>query len=122
VTLANITGEQLAAISREMVRLKAEYIGKGPTEAKTYHFDNFIFSVLKGGLTKVEETLISAGDHRLVKEVRLRFQEQMAQSFRRGVEQIVHRRVVGYESQIVLNPTYVFEIFVLDPGDEHIDA
>src|SRR4051812_38614742 len=32
-------GEMRATISREMVRLQAEYYGKGPTRAKTYIVD-----------------------------------------------------------------------------------
>jgi uncharacterized protein YbcI len=120
--MTEITGEKLATISREMVRLKAEHLGKGPTEAKTYICDNIVLSVLKGGLTKVEETLVNNGDFKLVKEVRLRFQDQMSDAFTRAVEEIVGRRVLAYESQIVIDPVYIFELFVLAPGDEGIAA
>ncbi len=120
--MADISGEQLAAISREMVRLKADLIGKGPTEAKTYKCDNVILCVMKGGLTRVEETLIEAGDFKLIQQVRLRFQQQTGHSFRDAVEKILGRKVLAYESQIVVDPVYAFEIFVLDPGDEGIDA
>lgn len=112
--MSQLTGEQLAAISREMVRIKAEQYGKGPTEAKSYHFDNFVISVLKGGLTRIEETLLDAGDVDLIRTVRLRFQEQLGEQFTGAVEEISGRKVLAYESQIVTNPTYVFEIFVLD--------
>jgi uncharacterized protein YbcI len=114
VAVADISGEQLAAISREMVRIKADHYGKGPTEAKTYVCDNIILAVLKGGLTRVEETLVAAGDTALIREVRLRFQDQMKDSFTGAVERILDRKVIGYGSQIVLNPTYIFELFVLD--------
>lgn len=112
--MSQLTGEQLAAISREMVRIKAEHYGKGPSEAKSYQFDNFLISVLKGGLTRVEETLLKAGEIDLVRQVRLRFQDQMGPEFTGAVEQISGRKVLAYDSQIVTNPTYIFELFVLD--------
>jgi uncharacterized protein YbcI len=118
--VADITGEQLAAISREMVRIKADHYGKGPSEAKSYVCDNIILAVLKGGLTRVEETLVAAGDTALIREVRLRFQEQMKDSFTGAVERILNRKVIGYQSQIVINPTYIFELFVLDSGEDSI--
>lgn len=79
-----ISGETLAAISREMVRLKAEHYGKGPREAKTYLCDDWLFCVLKGGMTTVERTLLEHGDSDLVRQVRLRFQTNMTESFTDG--------------------------------------
>lgn len=113
-----ITGEMLAAISAELVRLKAHHFGKGPVEAKSYLNDNFLFCVMKGGLTRVEETLITSGDEALVRQVRLRFQEQMHTVFRDAVEKVTGRVVIGYQSQLIVNPDYVVEMFVLgDEGD-----
>lgn len=109
-----ITGETLAAISREMVRLKAQHYGKGAVEAKTYVNDDFLFVVLKGGMTKVEETLVDSGDEALVRQVRLRFQEQMSAAFTDAVEKLTGRKVVQYQSQVVFNPDYSFEIFLLE--------
>lgn len=111
-----ITKEMLAAISAELVRLKAHHYGKGPVEAKSYINDNFLFCVMKGGLTRVEETLISSGDEDLVRQVRLRFQEQMHTVFRDAVEKVTGRVVVAYNSQLLVNPDHIVEIFVL--GDE----
>lgn len=111
-----ISGEMLAAISAELVRLKAHHYGKGPVEAKSYVNDNFLFCVMKGGLTRVEETLLASGDEALVRQVRLRFQEQMHTVFRDAVEKVTGRVVVTYQSQLLINPDYLVEIFVL--GDE----
>lgn len=111
--MLQITGEVLAAVSREMVRLKAEHYGKGAVEAKTYLNDDFLFVVLKGGMTKVEESLVGSGDEALVRQVRLRFQEQMSAAFISAVENLTGRRVVQYQSQVVFDPDYTFEIFLL---------
>ena len=105
-------------ISNAMVGLKKQYYGKGPTKAKTYINDNYVFCVLEGGLTKNEITLLQAGEERLVRQFRLRFQEVVSEMTTRAVEEITGRKVLGYHSQIVFNPEWGFEIFVLDGPPE----
>lgn len=104
----------LSEISNAMVGLKKEFYGKGPTKAKTYINDNYVFCVLQGGITRNEETLIAAGQEMLVREYRLRFQEAMADATTEAIERLTGRKVMGYHSQIVFNPEHAFEIFVLD--------
>jgi uncharacterized protein YbcI len=103
-----------AEISNAMVGLKKEFYGKGPTKAKTYINDNYVLCVMQGGLTKNEETLLAAGQHDLVRQFRLKFQEAMAAATTEAVERLTGCRVIGYHSQIVFEPEYAFEIFVLD--------
>jgi uncharacterized protein YbcI len=104
----------LAEISNAMVGLKKGFYGKGPTKAKSYINDNYVFCVMQGGLTKNEETLLAAGEHQLVRQYRLRFQEAMAAPTTEAVERLTGRKVLGYHSQIVFEPEHAFEIFVLD--------
>ena len=108
------SGGMRAAVSNAMVSLKKEYYGKGPTSAKTYVNDNYIFCVLEGGLTRNEETLLDAGDEDVVRSYRLRFQDAMRKTTTEAVEKLTGRKVVGYHSQIVFNPHIGFEIFALD--------
>jgi uncharacterized protein YbcI len=103
-----------AEVSNAMVGLKKEFYGRGPTKAKTYVNDNYVFCVLEGGLTRNEETLLEAGEHDLVRRYRLRFQEVMAEPTSDAIERITGRKVIGYHSQIVFDPEFAFEIFVLD--------
>ena len=103
-----------AEVSNAMVGLKKEFYGRGPTKAKTYVNDNYVFCVLEGGLTRNEETLLEAGEHELVRRYRLRFQEVMAEPTTGAIERITGRKVIGYHSQIVFEPEFAFEIFVLD--------
>jgi hypothetical protein len=63
-----ISRESLAAVANDLVRLKAQYYGKGPTEAKAYMNDEVLVVVLKGGLTTVERTLLGAGEAPLVRQ------------------------------------------------------
>lgn len=111
----DISGDVLAAISREMVRLKAQYYGKGPTEVKTYVCDDWVFCVLKGGMTAVERTLLQHGEDRLVRQVRLRFQEKMDDSFTGAVARLTGRPVLTYQSQVLFDPDFTIEIFLLGP-------
>ena len=110
---ARLSGEVLAAISRELVRIKAQHYGKGATEAKSYLCDNFLFCVLKDGITTVERSLLDHDDAELVRRVRLRFQSNMAETFTEAVERISGREVLTYESQILFDPDYTVEMFVL---------
>ena len=107
-----------AQISNAMVGLKKEFYGRGPTKAKTYVNDNYVFCILEGGLTRNEETLLAAGEEKLVREYRLRFQEVMAGPTTEAIERITGRKVVGYHSQIVFDPEFGFELFVLDAPPE----
>ena len=107
-----------AELSNAMVGLKKEFYGRGPTKAKTYINDNYVFCVVEGGLTRNEETLLKAGEEHLVRAYRLRFDEVMAETTTTAVERITGRKVIGYHSQILFDPERGFEIFVLDaaPG------
>jgi len=110
---AELSGEVLAAISREMVRIKAQNYGKGATEAKSYMCDDFLFCVLKGGLTAVERNLLDHDDAELVRRVRLRFQSNMSETFIDAVRRLSGREVLGYASQIMFDPDYSIEMFLL---------
>src|SRR4051794_41915928 len=62
------TGSVRLAISNALVTIKKQLYGKGPVKAKTYLNDNYVFSVLEGGLTRNEETLLEAGEHPPVRD------------------------------------------------------
>jgi uncharacterized protein YbcI len=110
-------GGTRAAISNALVGLKKEFYGKGPTAAKTYFNDDWVFTVLEGGLTRNEETLLAAGEERLVRQVRLRFQEAMTATICGAVEELTGRKVLTYHSQIMFDPFRTVEMFLLTPAD-----
>jgi uncharacterized protein YbcI len=111
-------GEQRAAIANAIVALFKEFYGKGPTAAKTYFNDDWVFVVLDDGLTRNEETLVANGEHDLVRTVRLRFQEVMSERITSAVTQITGRRVLNYHSQLLLDPVNSVEMFLLEPLPE----
>ena len=111
-------GEELAEVTNGIVRLFSEYYGRGPTRAKSYLLDDaYLVTVLRDTLTTVERTLAETGHGDQVRSVRLTFQEAMADTFKAVVEQALHRPVVAYHSQLLIDADMGFELFVLDEVD-----
>jgi uncharacterized protein YbcI len=115
-------GSLRSALANAMVGIKKRYYGRGPEGARAYVEDDYIFVVLEGGLTRNEETLLEAGKEDLVRNYRLAFQEAVTDVAVPAVEELVGRRVIGYHSQIVFNPTKAFEIFALEPRQQPDDV
>jgi len=108
-------GSVRAALANAMVGMKKQFYGRGPTAAKAWILDDYVFVALEGGLTRNEETMLAAGKEDEVRSYRLSFQETMTEVVTQAVAQIAGRRVLAYHSQIVFNPTRTFEMFVLEP-------
>jgi uncharacterized protein YbcI len=112
-------GEIRATISREIVRLQAEYDGKGPTKAKTYVVDDLAVVVLEETFTRAEKTLTQRGEADAIQHIRRRFQQQMAEDFTSMVEQATGRRVRAFLSETNIEQDVSVEIFLL--ADERTD-
>jgi uncharacterized protein YbcI len=108
-------GSVRTALANAMVATMKECYGKGPTGAKAWILDDYVFIVLEGGLTRNEETLLDDGKEEVVRSYRLAFQETVSETITSAVAEIVGRKVLNYHSQIVFRPTRAFEIFVLEP-------
>jgi uncharacterized protein YbcI len=108
-------GSLRTALANAMVGMKKQLYGRGPTAAKAWILDDYVFVALEGGLTRNEETLLADGKQNLVREYRLSFQETVGATAMGAVEELVGRRVLTYHSQIVFDPPRTFEIFVLEP-------
>lgn len=57
-----VDGKAREEIANEMVRLHADYYGRGPTRAKVYAQDDFVAVVLEETFTPAEKTLIARGE------------------------------------------------------------
>jgi uncharacterized protein YbcI len=108
-------GGRRAAVSNAIVGLLKEFYGKGPTAAKTYINDDWVFCVMEGGLTRNEETFLANGKHELVRQVRLQFQELMTDRITGVVAEIMERPVLTYHSQVLFEPVRFVEMFLLEP-------
>lgn len=111
-------GEVLAQISTGLVQLHRRYYGKGPTKAKTHMVNDTVISILRGGFTTVERTMIDQGRLAAVHEMRRSFQEAMEEQFTTVVQEATGRTVIAYMSQVHTNPDLAVEIFVLEPTGE----
>ena len=106
--------EQLAEVSNGIVQIFSESYGRGPTKAKSYFLDEtYVICVLEETMTTVERTLVETGKGDMVRQVRLAFQEALADEFKGIVSTALGRPVVGYHSQLTLDPDIGFEFFVL---------
>jgi uncharacterized protein YbcI len=108
-------GSVRTALANAMMGMKKRFYGLGPTAAKAWILDDYVFVVMEGGLTRNEETLLADGKADLVRSYRLSFQETVGPTTMGAVEELLGRRVLTYHSQIVFDPPRTFEIFVLAP-------
>jgi uncharacterized protein YbcI len=106
-------GEMRSMISTEIVRLQAEYYGKGPTRAKTYIVDDLVVCVLEESFTRAEKTLVDRGEREAVQQIRRRFQQQMGDEFIGVVEQATGRKVRTFLSETNLEHDVSVETFLL---------
>ena len=112
-------GEMRATISNEIVRLQAEYYGKGPTRAKTYIVEDVVVVVLEESFTRAEKTLAERGERDAIEHIRRRFQQQMAEDFTSVVEQATGRKVRVFLSEMNIDHDVSVETFLL--ADERTD-
>ena len=106
-------GEMRATISNEIVRLQAEYYGKGPTRAKTYIVEDLVVVVLEESFTRAEKTLAERGEKDAIEHIRRRFQQQMADDFTSVVEQATGRKVRVFLSETNIDQDVSVETFLL---------
>lgn len=110
-------GDVLTAISDGLVALLKEFYGRGPTRAKSYFEDDLVVCVLRGGFTRVEQTLLEGGRGSAVIRQRMEFQDVMRDRFEAVIEGATGRRVVGYMSGNQQSPDIMCEVFILAPTD-----
>jgi uncharacterized protein YbcI len=110
-------GDVLTAISNGMVALLKEFYGRGPTRAKSYYEDDLVVCVLRGGFSRVEETLRAGGRGQAVIQQRMEFQEVMRERFAKVIEDATGKRVIGFMSGNQQDPDLMCEVFILAPTD-----
>ena len=110
-------GDALTAISDGLVGLLKEFYGRGPTQAKSYYEDDLVVCVLRGGFSRVEQTLLDGGRGAAVIEQRMAFQELMRDRFIEVIENATGHPVIGFMSGNQQSPDMMCEVFILAPTD-----
>jgi uncharacterized protein YbcI len=113
----SVHGDVLTAISDGMVALLKEFYGRGPTRAKSYYEDDLVVCVLRGGFSRVEETLLEGGRGAAVIQQRMEFQDVMRARFTDVIEGATGRPVIGFMSGNQQQPDMMCEVFILGPSD-----
>jgi len=110
-------GSLHAAISDAVVRITAEYTGRGPTRARTTINDDWIFVTLSDTLTRGERKLAATGRSQFVRETRKAFQEAMREEFVSEIEALTGRSVIAFLSDNHIDPDVGIECFQLASRD-----
>ena len=111
------SGDVRTEISDGLVALLKDFYGRGPDRAKTYVNDDLVVCLLRGGFTRVEQTLLEEGHGEDVIRQRMIFQQVMRHRFEQVVEHATGRKVVGFMSGNHQDPDMICEVFVLAPND-----
>ena len=107
-------GSAMANISRRIVGLHKEFYGKGPEKARTYVQDDLVVVLMRGGFTRVEETLLREGRGEAVARQRRDFQQVMFERFAEVIETELGRKVTAFMSTSHQDPDLLAEMFVLE--------
>lgn len=97
-----------------MVQAQKQYFGKGPVRTKSYLVDDLLFIVMRGGMTRAEETMIDFEQTDQVRDFRQSFENEMTERLTDMIEKLTGRKVLTYQSQILFDPELVIEMFVFD--------
>jgi uncharacterized protein YbcI len=108
------SGSLAADISRLIVRLVAEYTGRGPTKARTTIRNDTIICVTQDNMTKAERRLTAEGETDLVVTIRRKFQTTMREDLVGGVELLTGRKVLSFMNDHDGEADYAAEVFILD--------
>src|ERR1700738_5046868 len=122
ISTTHADGAVLTAISGGLVGLLIEFYGQGPTRAKSYYQDDLVVCVLRGGFSRVEQTLLDGGRGAAVIQQRMEFQEVMRDRFTGVIEDATGRQVIGFMSGNQQHPDLMCEVFILGPSalvEEH---
>jgi uncharacterized protein YbcI len=101
------------AIANAITKLHRQHYGRGAASARTIMGKDHVVVFLEDIYTTVERTLIEAGHFEQVRATRHTFQQTMRRDFCNAVEEITGRTVIGFMSEVHMDPDVSAEIFVL---------
>jgi uncharacterized protein YbcI len=91
----------LREVSNAMVHLYKEQFGRGPTKARTHWAGpDAVVCILENTLTPAERSLVTMGEHKRLRDMRMFFQYATVRGFCDPVEQITGRKVRSFQSSI----------------------
>ena len=106
-------GRIAAAISTALVHIFSEHTGRGPTKARTTIDGTTVVVILHDGMTKAERSLVEAGKHAEVLQLRRSFQDTMRDDLVAVVERLTACSVQAFMSANHVAPDAAAEVFLL---------
>jgi uncharacterized protein YbcI len=108
------TGGAATAVSNRTVQLMRQYLGRGPTKTRTTVDRDHVLVVMRDTLTAHELALAEHGYQTLVLDARQALQEILRPELTEFIENLFHRKVIGFMSANQLDPDLAAEVFVLE--------
>jgi uncharacterized protein YbcI len=109
-----VGGELNAAITRAIVRIHRDGVGRGPTKARAFYQDNIVVVVLEDLLVPAERTLVAGDQDASV----LRLRQDLLGAMRRDLIAAVERLTDGHVTALIgdtsIEPDVASLIFVLE--------
>jgi uncharacterized protein YbcI len=112
---ATSKGHLASRISTAVVRVFADFVGRGPTKAKAIISREVIAVVLENTLTKGEHRLVEQGRSEAVETYRRVYQRTMRDELVTTIESLTGRTVIAFLSDHCVDPDVAVEIFILAP-------
>ena len=111
------TGALEPAVSRCMAGILKEYVGRGPTHARTYMRHNMVVCVMQQTLTKAELHVARDLGSRRVRGSRRDLQDGLRAEACEAVEELTGRRVISFLSDHDVDNDFLATLFVLADED-----
>ena len=102
-------------ISNAISRLHKQYVGRGPTNARTTIDGDLVVCLLEGSHTRAEQTLDETDKGYVVAAGRLGLQEAMGDEMIEAIQQVLGRSVRSLMSANDVEHDLQVEVFVLEP-------
>jgi uncharacterized protein YbcI len=111
---ADRDGDNLSRdLSRAMVALFKEYVGRGPRQSRAFVRDDLVVVVMWDTMIEAEKTLADEGEGTLVRGMRRVFQGKLGEEAVAEVERLTGRKVVAFLSDHAVEKDVMIEAFVL---------
>jgi uncharacterized protein YbcI len=121
-----LTGETGGAptveISNAISHLHKQFVGRGPTNARTTVDGNLVVCLLEGGYTRAEQTLENNDSGDVVAAGRLGLQDAMREAMIGAVERTLGRSVLSFMSANDIRQNLQIEVFVLSSSGDSAAA
>jgi uncharacterized protein YbcI len=115
-------GQVEAEISEAIIKFEKEFLGRGPTETKTYIIDDLVLVRLRGIMTPAEQQLVQAENtsqgRELIKQVRHELLERGRPLLEALIQNLLGRKTVSLHTDLSTITGERVMIFTLDAAPD----